>query len=106
MEGEQYSANLQSGLDARVICIEACFGKIAPAILEEETESMPSAPQNKVECHAMPQADDQHRRELTDENHRPCGDGFIAANPAIEGIKEIRADPLREGHVPTVPELG
>ena len=66
---------------------------------------MPRAPQDEIPCDAVPETDEQHRRELTDEDHRPCGDGFISAYPAIEWVEEIRTDPLRERNVPAVPKL-
>jgi len=67
---------------------------------------MPCTPKNEVPCDAVPQTNEQHCCELTDENHHPCRDGFISAYPAVEGIEEVGTEPLGEGHVPVVPELG
>ena len=61
VEGEQYAANLQSSLQTRIGCIETSLCKITPTVLEEETQSMPCTPENKVDRDPMPQADEQHR---------------------------------------------
>lgn len=105
MEGEQNAAKSQKGLSARVGNCDASLCEVAPAVLDEETESVPDAPEDEVDGDAVPQADEEHRGELTEQEHRPCGDGFVAANPAIEGIEKVRANPLRQRDVPTVPEL-
>ena len=54
VEGEQYATKLHGALQARIIYIETRFRKITPTVLEEETESMPGAPQDKVKRNAMP----------------------------------------------------
>ena len=54
VEGKEYAAELDSGLHARIIYIETCFGEITPTVLEEETKSVPGAPQDKVQRNAMP----------------------------------------------------
>src|SRR6185295_4447568 len=66
---------------------------------------MPQSPEDKVKRNAMPQTDQGHCCQLTDKNHRPRGNVLIAAYPAVEGIEEIRAEPLRQRHVPVIPEL-
>jgi len=57
VEGEQYAAKLHSGLEAWVIREETCFRKVAPTVLEEESHSMPRAPQDEVPRDSMPEAD-------------------------------------------------
>lgn len=54
VEGEQYATELHGALQARIIYIETRFGEIAPTVLEEETQSMPGAPQDKVKRDAVP----------------------------------------------------
>ena len=54
VEGEQYTAELHGTYQAWITYIETCFRKIAPTILEEETQSVPGAPQDKVKRDAVP----------------------------------------------------
>src|SRR5215211_3512721 len=104
MKGEQDTADLQCTLLRRVDRLKASLNQITPAVLEEEPESMPESPEHKVESHAVPQADHQHRGKLTDQNHCPGRDGFVAADPAIKGVEKIRANPACKGHVPAIPK--
>ena len=67
---------------------------------------MPRAPENEIPGNAMPETDEHHCQKLTDEDHRPCRDGFISAYPAIKWIEEVRTNPLRKCDMPAIPELG
>ncbi len=54
----------------------------------------------------MPKADQQHGGDLGEQDHHRNGHGLLPRpEPAGDGIKEISTEPLRESHVPVVPEL-
>lgn len=58
-----------------MICMQPGFYKLAPAILEEESEPMPEAPEYEVDRHAMPESDDEHCAKLAKQNHCPGWEG-------------------------------
>jgi hypothetical protein len=65
VKGEQYATDLQCALLLWTDRLEAHPRKITPAVLKEESKSMPETPEDKVESHTMPQSDHQHCRKLT-----------------------------------------
>ena len=54
----------------------------------------------------MPEPDQDHGDDLGDQNDHPGLIATAAAHGARDGIKEVGTEPLREGHMPVVPELG
>lgn len=109
MEGEQNSADVEDGL------FRWCgrpsggfgFGHVVPAVVDEETESVPCAPEGEVPGHAVPEADEEHGGDLGQQDHHRDGHRFLPRpEPAGDGIEEIGAEPLGKSHVPVVPELG
>ena len=108
MKSEQNAADVKDGLS----CWRGRpssglgFGHIVPAIVDEESQPVPQAPEGEVPSHSMPEADEQHGGDLGQQDHHRDGHRFLPRpEPASDGIKEIRAEPLGESHVPVVPEL-
>ena len=87
-------------------CTETGLCKITPAVLDKESQAVPESPEDEVDGHAVPQADEQHRGNLPDHDHRPYWHRSVAAYPAVERVEKIGTDPLCQRHVPAAPELG
>src|SRR5574339_375934 len=107
MKGQYYTTDLQRRLKELVLLNSrvTLADEIAPAVLDEETQSMPETPEDKVKRNAVPQTDQQHGRDLTQQDHLPRRHVLEAAHPAIEGIEKVGTDPLGQSHMPAVPKL-
>ena len=74
--------------------------------MNKQTHSMPCAPQNKIQRATVPKADQNHGADLRYENDDPCRQLFSASQGTRYRVEEIRTKPLRQRHVPGIPELG
>src|SRR5271157_589905 len=80
---------------------------VRPAVLHEQTQPVPQTPQHKVEGDTMPQSDQYKSTDLGDQDHQRLSQRFFGgAQGTRERVEEVGPEPLCEGHVPVVPELG
>ena len=53
----------------------------------------------------MPQANQRHRTDLSNQDYRPGGQlARLHSQAACQRIENVRPEPLRQSHVPAVPE--
>ena len=75
MEGEQDSADVERGLFCRRGRPSGGFdfGGVVPAVVDEESQPMPQAPEGEVPRHTVPEADEEHGGDLGQQNHHRDG---------------------------------
>ncbi len=81
-------------------------GKAAPAVVDEQPQSVPGTPDDEIAGDAMPETDHNHGAQLGDEDDQRCGQFAVLAQGAGQRVEEISPEPLGQGHVPVVPEQG
>ena len=75
MEGEQNAADVEYSLSCGCGCPSGGFGfgHIIPAVVDEESQPVPQAPEGEVPRHSMPEADEQHGSDLGQQDHHRDG---------------------------------